>query len=452
VADSGGCSDVWVVSLDGKTRVPAVVGPSDDRPVGWSRDGRYLLFSSDRSGSPALWAVEVQDAGVGDAQVVSSQLGHFDPLGLDDAGNLYYRPRPSLNTTSILRVDPKVTEIASTLPDAGPTLSGVFSPPVWSADGQSAAYVQDLRGVGGRLHLIIRNVATGHVKELNPDIPRFGPMTGHLRWSPDGRTLMYIWDWNADGSRMYAIDVQSGSTKLLASTDQWYSVSTTQAEHSVLRAWTKDNKLYFDRGVGEGAKDIAVVEHDMASGLEREVFRGPAGWVKRLALSPDGDTLYFRRPAGDGKTPPQDLVARDLRTGAERVLVARQHVDDLNLSPDGRFLFFAMREDPASNERMFAVVPTSGGAPRQLPAMDMFYTWLPDSSAIIARSGGFQDQSTRYLLVPLDGSPTRPIAALGSGPIGISVSPTGAHLAFHQWPSTPPPSQIWRMDLRPPRR
>ena len=448
--DSAGGTDIWIGSSHNRAEFLAATGPSEERLVGWSRDGRHLLYRSDRTGSAALWSVEVNTAGVGDVSLVSAQLGDFSPMGFDDSGNLYYRPRPPQNRTSILTLDPATTAVVTWLPDGGPAFLGPSSLPVWSPDGESIAYVLDQRGFGGRLRLVTRRVSTGETKELNPEIPDFGIGSGHLRWSPDGRTLLFIWDWSADGSQMYAIDIQTGVTKRVAGTDQWYSGSDLLPVRSVLRAWSRDNKLYFDRGLGNASKEMVLVEHDLATGSEREIFRGPDGWVHRLAVSPDAGMIYFKRPAGDGKTPPQDLVARDLRTGVERILVARQHFGDLILSPDGRALFFDMREDPAARERTFAVVPTAGGTLRMLPAMGMFYSWLPDGSGLIARSGGSGSESASYVFVPMDGSPARPIAALGKDPIGISMSPTGRYLAYTQWDANPAPGEIWRLDLRPP--
>ena len=43
--------DVFIMAVDGSREIPAVVHMADDLVVGWSPDGRYLLFSSDRTGS-----------------------------------------------------------------------------------------------------------------------------------------------------------------------------------------------------------------------------------------------------------------------------------------------------------------------------------------------------------------------------------------------------------------
>ena len=53
--------DVFVLAVDGSREIPVVVHPGRDIMMGWSPDGRHLLFSSDRSGAPGLWSVAISD-------------------------------------------------------------------------------------------------------------------------------------------------------------------------------------------------------------------------------------------------------------------------------------------------------------------------------------------------------------------------------------------------------
>src|SRR5205823_4089938 len=49
--------DVFVLSLDGAHETRAVASPGNDVMMGWSADGRWLLFGSDMTGSNSLWGV-----------------------------------------------------------------------------------------------------------------------------------------------------------------------------------------------------------------------------------------------------------------------------------------------------------------------------------------------------------------------------------------------------------
>ena len=62
-SDKGSQRDIFVMSLDGGGRIPAVAGPANDVLMGWSPDGSHLLFASDRSGTTDLWAVPRSNGG-----------------------------------------------------------------------------------------------------------------------------------------------------------------------------------------------------------------------------------------------------------------------------------------------------------------------------------------------------------------------------------------------------
>jgi len=58
---ASGQRDVFVLAMDGSREIPAVVGASDDTMMGWSPDGKYLLFASDRKGAVGLWGLPIAD-------------------------------------------------------------------------------------------------------------------------------------------------------------------------------------------------------------------------------------------------------------------------------------------------------------------------------------------------------------------------------------------------------
>jgi tricorn protease len=48
--------DIFVMALARSTETTLVKHPADDRLLGWSPDGKYILFSSDRTGAPGALA------------------------------------------------------------------------------------------------------------------------------------------------------------------------------------------------------------------------------------------------------------------------------------------------------------------------------------------------------------------------------------------------------------
>jgi Tol biopolymer transport system component len=44
-------ADIYALAIDGSREIAIVTHPADDNLLGWTPDGRAVLFSSDRSGS-----------------------------------------------------------------------------------------------------------------------------------------------------------------------------------------------------------------------------------------------------------------------------------------------------------------------------------------------------------------------------------------------------------------
>src|SRR6185437_5386638 len=49
--------DIFVMAIDGSREIPAVIHRGQDTMMGWSPDGKRLLFASDRTGSMDLWSL-----------------------------------------------------------------------------------------------------------------------------------------------------------------------------------------------------------------------------------------------------------------------------------------------------------------------------------------------------------------------------------------------------------
>src|SRR5205085_7062261 len=54
-------SDILVMASDGSTDVHLIEHQGRNEMVGWSPDGKWLLYSSDRTGSRDLWALPFSD-------------------------------------------------------------------------------------------------------------------------------------------------------------------------------------------------------------------------------------------------------------------------------------------------------------------------------------------------------------------------------------------------------
>src|SRR5207244_9789425 len=51
--------EIHLLAVDGSSETPVLAQPANDRVLGWSPDGKRLLFASDRSGLSGIWAIPI---------------------------------------------------------------------------------------------------------------------------------------------------------------------------------------------------------------------------------------------------------------------------------------------------------------------------------------------------------------------------------------------------------
>ena len=164
--------DVFVLAIDGSREIPAVVHPADDALMGWSPDGRQLLFTSDRTGSRGLWALAVVD---GKPQRTPEQIKTDvtgGSMGLTSKSALYSLVHHS-NFNGLVRSDIQVAafdfekgQFLSTPVVAVETYVGANNYPAWSPDGKSLAFLSGRAGGRSGYVIMILSYDSGQLREL----------------------------------------------------------------------------------------------------------------------------------------------------------------------------------------------------------------------------------------------------------------------------------------------
>ncbi|MEW6752506.1 MAG: hypothetical protein AB1505_16190 [Candidatus Latescibacterota bacterium] len=244
--------------------------PATDRAPCWSPDGRWLAFSSDRSGDLDIWIVPAEG---GPARQVTRtpQVDDYVPRWSPDGTHISFNSGPLLGE---LRRMPAAGGPSVLLADG----RGVDSRwgAAWSPDGRWLAYVA-ARGVwkipaagGTPLPVTTGELAAAGYSEFS------GPS-----WSADGRAIAFgcalggrahVWTVPASGGAPSQVTVAPGD-------GMWMS-------------WSPDGRRLAFAAVVDGDWDIWTVP--AAGGLAERLTAGP-GVEVQPDWSPDGRRIVYTR-------------------------------------------------------------------------------------------------------------------------------------------------------------
>lgn len=385
-SDTTAQRDVFILAVDGSRDIPVVAHPANDVVMGWSPDGRHLLFASDRRGGVmGLWAQALEARQPqGPPQLITESINSAFPLGVSGDA-LYLHKFAGDRDIAMIPID--VATGKQTGPAVRPIQSfiGTNLEPAWSPDGKSLAYVSWRSNnpvFGDPRVLAIRFVDTGETRELRPNLVYFDQMS----WAPDGHAFVTAGTDLKGRNWVFLIDARTGAVATLAA-------------------------------------------------LPQEFERACPQW------SPDGRAIYYRRPLNsDGSGREVAFIERTLASGDERE-IARGDLGAISVSPDGQWIA-AQRNEPSTRSQALVVIPVKGGAPRELihvtePQSLISYfagiPWVPDSRGVLLRKITAAKAGELWL-VPLEGAARKmdiDVTQWGTGNWGLlSLSPDGRQLAF----------------------
>ncbi|MGI8785129.1 MAG: hypothetical protein ACR2L2_15945 [Acidobacteriota bacterium] len=401
--------NIFVLPADGGREVPLITTPANNRLLGWTPDGKWVLFASDRTGTWDLWLVGVGDGKPkGLAKLIKRDIGPSkNAIGFTREGSYYYTVYGGVNDVYLATLDPvrgKIYESKKLVSRVG------FNTSVeWSPDGHYLAYASGAGGEHDPFVLGIRSIETGKERRLRLNkMTRFGGHSFQPHWSPDGRFLLaqgrnsdYMGP-GRDSQGLYRIDAQTGKIALLVQTQ-----TICPPDCIEWPVWTRNGKVIFTR------------------------------WISR----------------------PRSIVARDFETGRETELlraVSPAELSHLTVSADGQWLAFIWW-DQNGGKTVLKVMPASGGEAREIfklpaPALADYaqplfaLAWTYDSRHMIfAFASSSPDTRQTFELWRISAEGGKPehigLAMEGLLPYGLSVHPDGRRIAFTA--GTPTREEVW---------
>ncbi|NOR15488.1 MAG: hypothetical protein GQ544_07275 [Candidatus Aminicenantes bacterium] len=403
LSKEGSDSDIFLLSIEGKTEVPLVEHPAHDYFLGWTPDGNHLLFTSDRTGTFDVWSLPVLDGRPdGEPEMVRKNLGLVDPMGITQNGNFYYGVSRNIQNIYIADVNPETCLSKAPLKKMSLPFEGRNHRPEFSPDGKQIAYVRSsLPPPPGRLEgpnfLCVRS--------LDEDREKVFPLNQKvydLDWSPDSSSILVLGTDREGLAGFYILDAYTGDISVALQNEQPWK------EHANSPEWTEDGK-----------------------GL-----------------------LYLNYDRTNSACP---IVYLNLETGQTKTI----HLLDIKksplftISPDKKWLAIIdqpIQPQAEKYERVVKIIPAEGGESRELCRYEnrinsrVIPRWSADGRFIIFSRIQKGDKLWELWRVPFDGGQPQKMGISMSGASTISPHPDGRRIAFTSLGLDKKAPEIWVME------
>jgi len=370
--------EIFLLAADGSREIRLVEHPADDQLLGWTPDGNYILFASDRSGTMSAWLQRVSDGKPqGPPDLVKQDIGQAQPVGFTRTGSFYYGLVIGSSDVFTAGYDPATGMVVTQAEKTAQRFTGSNFSPAWSPDGQFLAYISSRRPglIGHRPEVIsIRSLKTGEERDL-PATLAF--IWGPIRWSPDGRSILVPGKDRKIQHGLFLADVQTGDVTPAV----WWGDSEISNP-----AWFSDGRrlLYNESHRESGTITETIVVHDLQTGRNTELFRAAAGsTIDDIALSPDDRQVALTLLEKQNKSSVLKLLPVAGGETSELIRAKEPEVivgDSLSWSSDSLYIVFGrakstsqeMQGDfPSGRKTQLLAISSRGGEPHTLGlAMD----------------------------------------------------------------------------------
>jgi Tol biopolymer transport system component len=139
--EDSGTYDIHLMAFDGSRETPLVVHPANDGAPFWTPDGKHIVFASDRTGSNALWILEVDEGKPKGYPTQVKEMGkEFRSMGFTVDGSFYYNTTIADLNVYVATLDFKAGKVLTGPTKVSLLFDGSNMAPVWSPDGKYLAY------------------------------------------------------------------------------------------------------------------------------------------------------------------------------------------------------------------------------------------------------------------------------------------------------------------------
>jgi len=457
VNSSNGSADLCVVGLDGsKPRVLRAAGDGvrGHIPLAWSPDSRHVLAEFVKTdGTRDMMLVAVAD---GSTKLLKAMGKDRSPGGVfsPDGRYIAWATREGLSlfelqtgTESPLIPDRSNHSVLGWAPDgkhilfsserSGSADAWLVAVAAGKAQGEPMFVKKDWgflpMGVtrsGAFYYGVNNNVWEVQIAEIDPSSGNvvLPPLPASRRgnthtpdWSPDGRFLAFI------------LLREPNRTVVVRSMDTGEERELQVGERTMrgpLR-WTPDGKAVVV-AASEAGKADNLMRIDVQTGQLTSLMPLPANFT-RFEFSPDGNTIFYLKAAASSDVNGSRIVARDLRSGQETVVVERRGLYAGVVSPDGQRMLIATYD---GKFQVLLVMPAAGGEAREVVRLDGAFpgspSWTPDGRSVaFLKAVKGKDGQWQLWRVAAEGGEPQQIGLIAARQLqGVRLHPDGRRVAI----------------------
>jgi serine/threonine protein kinase len=332
----------------------------------WSPDGRFIAYSSDRSGNFDIW---VQPLGGGNSiQVTKSPAHDWQPDWSPDGNNIVFRSEREGGGVFVV-------------PAFGGTERKIASfgyRPRWSPDGSKVLFFStNARNAVVPPKVYVVGLDGSPPREVLADV--LAGFTGRwqISWYPDGRRVSIWGDHKKDGPSFWTVALDGG-TPAKSEVDAQVDKERREAGLDLFDfRWSPDGRALYFEGVAQGVRNLWKVEVDPQSlrwtdGPERLTVG--AGMDTDIALSSDGKRLAFvtRTERTRIWSLPFNAMTGQMKGQSQAVTPPELNAVACDITRDGKKLVFVAER---AGKRELWVKSFEDGSEKLLLVSDKFLFW-----------------------------------------------------------------------------
>jgi Tol biopolymer transport system component len=353
--------DIFILDLEGGDEIPLIQHHADDYVFGWSPDGNWILFLSDRSETRGLWAIRVAAGKPQGAPVIlNPSIGRIAPLGFAKNGSFYYADIKLARDVYEARIDFETGKILASPERAINRYEGSNMNPRYSPDGKSLAYVSNRVSMVWEADqanaLCIHSLESGSERVFKDEFASLDiSILARPRWSPDSR-LIAVAGQRQDGVQgLYIANLDTGKVTTLLEMPPGVGIDGHE--------FSSDNRRIFYIKRDNKEKISRILARDLLSGEERELYQtaginSPLG----IAASPDGKWLA-------SITHPLALSIIPSSGGSPQVVHRfdqQTNISNPEWMSDGKTIIVSVRSSAEASGSILYRVPAEGGEPQKI--------------------------------------------------------------------------------------